>query len=130
MAAVRRGGEQEEDIMMTPGSSGESDSVCTTDTIDSDKIVAAPDGGWGWVVVFAAFMCAFVIDGVTNSFGVFYVEFLDYFQADKAVTALAGSLVCGCFLTFGMLDIQLEPNCTPQSLLIGLPSFCASRSFS
>ncbi|XP_064601087.1 uncharacterized protein LOC135467252 [Liolophura sinensis] len=125
MAANRKRGGREEDRMMTSGPSGESDSICSTDTIQSDKIVEPPDGGWGWVIVFAAFMCAFIIDGVTNSFGVFYVEFLDYFQADKAVTALAGSLICGCFLTFGMTDVQLAPDCTAQSMMIILSSFFA-----
>ena len=23
-----------------------------------------PDGGWGWVVCFASFMCNFIIDGI------------------------------------------------------------------
>ncbi|XP_064621707.1 uncharacterized protein LOC135484296 isoform X2 [Lineus longissimus] len=39
----------------------------------------APDGGWGWVVVFGSFVVYFIADGCVYSFGVFYDELLDYF---------------------------------------------------
>lgn len=52
----------------------------------------APDGGWGWVVVFAAFMINLIADGITFSFGVIFVEFLNYFGEGKAKTAWIGSL--------------------------------------
>lgn len=42
-----------------------------------------PDGGWGWVVCFASFMVNLIADGVTFSFGVLYVELLDYFGEGK-----------------------------------------------
>lgn len=51
-----------------------------------------PDGGWGWVVVFASFMVNLIADGITFSFGVIYVEFLNYFNEGKAKTAWIGSL--------------------------------------
>ncbi|XP_067136610.1 monocarboxylate transporter 9-like isoform X1 [Centruroides vittatus] len=51
-----------------------------------------PDGGWGWVVVFASFMVSFVADGITHSFGLLFVEFFDFFGASKSTTAWAGSL--------------------------------------
>ncbi|GAB0097411.1 MFS domain-containing protein [Sergentomyia squamirostris] len=52
----------------------------------------APDGGWGWVVVAAAFMVNLIADGITFSFGVIFVEFLAYFREGKAKTAWIGSL--------------------------------------
>lgn len=52
----------------------------------------APDGGWGWVVVFAAFMVNLIADGITFSFGVIFVEFLHYFGEGKSKTAWIGSL--------------------------------------
>lgn len=51
-----------------------------------------PDGGWGWVVVFASFIINLIADGITFSFGVIYVEFLAYFGEGKGKTAWIGSL--------------------------------------
>lgn len=51
-----------------------------------------PDGGWGWVVVAASFMVNLIADGITFSFGVIYVEFLNYFGGGKSKTAWIGSL--------------------------------------
>ncbi|XP_076169989.1 monocarboxylate transporter 9 [Ptiloglossa arizonensis] len=53
---------------------------------------APPDGGWGWVVVAASFMVNLIADGITFSFGVIYVEFLNYFGEGKSKTAWIGSL--------------------------------------
>ncbi|XP_070534510.1 monocarboxylate transporter 12-like isoform X2 [Ptychodera flava] len=46
-----------------------------------------PDGGWGWVIVFASFLGFFISAGLLNSFSVIYVAFLDAFKESKAVTA-------------------------------------------
>lgn len=51
-----------------------------------------PDGGWGWVVVAAAFMVNLIADGITFSFGVIFVEFLKYFGEGKGATSWIGSL--------------------------------------
>ena len=51
-----------------------------------------PDGGWGWVVVAAAFMVNLIADGITFSFGVIFHEFLEYFGETKATTSWIGSL--------------------------------------
>lgn len=60
-----------------------------------------PDGGWGWVVVAASLLCNILVDGVCFTFGIFYVEFLDYFGESKAKTAWVGSLVPGMYLAAG-----------------------------
>lgn len=77
-------------------SSGSSSSSSSSEEDNSslDRFAEArpPDGGWGWVVVFAAFMVNMFSDGVTFSFGVIYVEFLNYFGEGKAKTAWIGSL--------------------------------------
>ncbi|XP_052869576.1 uncharacterized protein LOC128275200 [Anopheles cruzii] len=65
-----------------------------------------PDGGWGWVVVFASFMVNLIADGVTFSFGVMYIELLSYFGEGKGKTAWVGSLfmamplLCGPVASF------------------------------
>lgn len=60
-----------------------------------------PDGGWGWVVVIASFFCNLIVDGVCYTFGIFYGELLDYFQASKGQTALVGSMLPGMYLIVG-----------------------------
>ena len=67
----------------------------------SNYIPTPPDGGWGWVVVFASFINHVIVDGITFTFGMFYMEFLDYFGASKGKTALVGSLLAGFYLMSG-----------------------------
>ena len=59
------------------------------------RSIEPPDGGWGWVVVLASFLTFVVVDGISYSFGILYVELLDYFNATKSETSWIGSLVVG-----------------------------------
>ena len=34
------------------------------DVVPVLELPAPPDGGWGWVIVFASFMCNLIIDGI------------------------------------------------------------------
>ncbi len=77
------------------------DSTTSTDSF-SKYIPTPPDGGWGWVVVFASFVNHVVVDGITFTFGVFYMEFLEFFGESKGKTALVGSLLAGFYLLTGM----------------------------
>jgi hypothetical protein len=47
----------------------------------------APDGGWGWVIVFASFLVNMIADGVTFSVGVMFVDFQKEFEHSKFRTA-------------------------------------------
>lgn len=38
-----------------------------------------PDGGWGWVLVGALFVCNSLVFGLMRSSGIFFVEFVQYF---------------------------------------------------
>lgn len=51
-----------------------------------------PDGGWGWMVVFAAFIINAISEGISFSFGLLYSEFLVEFKASKSTTSWIGSL--------------------------------------
>lgn len=62
------------------------------------------DGGWGWWVVFASFMIHIVTDGVTYTLGLFYVEWLDYFQSGKAETSWIASILVGVTLCSGPIS--------------------------
>lgn len=74
-------------ISTTSSSSSEDNS-----SLDQLSEARPPDGGWGWVVVAAAFMVNLIADGITFSFGVIYHEFLIYFGEGKATTSWIGSL--------------------------------------
>lgn len=77
----------------TPTGSILSSSDSSSSSSEEESLVpVAPDGGWGWVVVFASFMVNLIADGVTLSFGVIFVEFLNYFEESKGKTAWIGSL--------------------------------------
>lgn len=74
----------------TSGSSSCSSSCSSSE--DSITLPTPPDGGWGWVVVLGSFLVHIIADGCAFSFGVFYVELLDYFKESKGKTAWVGSL--------------------------------------
>lgn len=67
------------------------------------KPIPPPDGGWGWMVVLGSFLIHVIADGIVYSFGIFYIEFLDYYKGGKGETAWVGSLVPGVTLSVGPL---------------------------
>nr|XP_056719599.1 monocarboxylate transporter 13-like [Euleptes europaea] len=52
----------------------------------------APDGGWGWMVVLAGFVQTALVFGMIRSFGVFFVEFVEYFRAPSSTVSWIMSL--------------------------------------
>lgn len=74
------------------GSTSSSSDSSSSDDVSQFAEANPPDGGYGWVVVFASFMVNLIADGITFSFGVIYVELLNYFGEGKAKTAWIGSL--------------------------------------
>lgn len=77
--------------------SGES----TVSTDSGRHIPTPPDGGWGWLVVIASFVNHIIVDGISYTFSVFYLVFLDYFKESTGKTALVGSLLTGFYLLTG-----------------------------
>ncbi|KOX72879.1 Monocarboxylate transporter 12 [Melipona quadrifasciata] len=63
-----------------------------------------PDGGWGCIVVLASFLIHVIADGVTYSFGVFYLELLYYFEEGKGATAWIASILVGVTLCSGPIS--------------------------
>ncbi|KPJ03688.1 Monocarboxylate transporter 12 [Papilio xuthus] len=80
--------------------SGSSSSSSSDDEELSIAEARPPDGGWGWVVVFASFMVNLIADGISFSFGVFYPHFLEYFGEGKGKTAL----IAGIFMAMPLLS--------------------------
>ena len=61
----------------------------------------APDGGWGWVVTFSAFMVGVILDGISFSFGIFFKDLLNHFKASKSLTSWIISVFNGTYLGLG-----------------------------
>lgn len=97
---------QNEDCPSSPLSSSDSSSGSSSDE-DEFSECQAPDGGWGWVVVFASFMINMIADGITFSFGIFNVEFLKYFGDSKGKTAWIGSIFMASPLLSGPIASYL-----------------------
>lgn len=91
-------------------------STSTTSTAISKKKSEAltyqrpPDGGWGWMVVFASFIINLIADGVSLSFGVIFVELVEYFNESKSKTAWVGSLFLSIPLLTGPVASALVDN--------------------
>lgn len=54
-----------------------------------------PDGGWGWIVVVAAFFVHMVTEGVIVSFGIFIEDLVHEFQESMSATSWVGSFSYG-----------------------------------
>lgn len=96
-----RGGGGEEGVRLTeddlsPGEDADGLSYC-----ELHDIPPPPDGGYGWVIVFASFMCNMIVDGIAYTFGVFLGEFVNYYGEGKGKTAWVGSLLSGMYLSAG-----------------------------
>ncbi|XP_035432906.2 monocarboxylate transporter 14 [Spodoptera frugiperda] len=90
---------------------------------DKDK-VKIPDGGWGWVVVMSSFIISMIADGISFSFGLLYIEFLEEFEASKSTTAWIGSLFIAVPLLSGPVMSALVDRygCRSMTILGGLIS--------
>lgn len=62
-------------------------------------IVVPPDGGWGWVIVAAAFLNNMISDGIVYTFGIFLEDISNTFQVTVGNVTMVGSLV-SCFYYF------------------------------
>ena len=60
-----------------------------------------PDGGFGWVIVAASFLCNLIVDGIAYTFGIFFGDFVRYYDAPKGKVAWVGSLLSGFYLSVG-----------------------------
>ena len=77
------------------------DAAITKPPLEDPDLPVPPDGGWGWLVVFASMFVNIIVDGVCFSFGIMYVELLEYFGESRGKTAWIGSLIPGMYLGTG-----------------------------
>ncbi|CAG2170221.1 unnamed protein product [Oppiella nova] len=64
-------------------------------------VAIAPDGGWGWVVVFGCFMISLINDGFFYTTGLFYAKFLTEYHESEAITSLFNSIMMGIYFCSG-----------------------------
>lgn len=64
-------------------------------------VVVPPDGGFAWVIVAAAFVNNFLIDGIVYSFGLLLAGMADKLRVSLAQVALIGSVQVGVFYLSG-----------------------------
>lgn len=64
------------------------------------------DGGWGWMVVFSAFITYVLVDGIKYSFGIILIELLDTFKRSHSETSLILSLQLGGYLITGKSKLK------------------------
>jgi len=62
---------------------------------------APPDGGWGWVVMIASFLCCLVLDGIAYVFGVFLNPLMEKYEVDNATMSGVGSVLSGTIQLVG-----------------------------
>lgn len=64
------------------------------------------DGGYGWVIVLASFLCNMIVDGIAYSFGVFLDPFAKFYNESPGNIAWVGSLLSGMYLTAGKKKLR------------------------
>merc|ERR1719315_691527 len=67
-----------------------------TSTLDG-AFPSPPDGGWGWVVVAASFLCLCVLDGISYTFGIFLAPLMEDMDCGRGGTSAAGSFQIGVY---------------------------------
>ncbi|GIX85193.1 monocarboxylate transporter 9 [Caerostris extrusa] len=71
---------------------------------DPEELAHIPeplDGGFGWVIVAASFLCNLIVDGIAYTFGIFFSEFVRHYNVPKGKVAWVGSLMSGFYLSVG-----------------------------
>lgn len=68
---------------------------------DHNDLPPPPDGGYGWVIVVASFMCNMVVDGISYTFGIFLPEIVKEYEETKGNVAWVGSILTGMTMCAG-----------------------------
>ncbi|BFF98537.1 monocarboxylate transporter 3 [Drosophila madeirensis] len=85
----------------TPEDDNDEENEDEDDESEYGELPPPPDGGYGWVICFASFMCNMIVDGIAYTFGIFLEEFVAYFHEGKGTVAWVGSLLSGVYLSAG-----------------------------
>ena len=88
-----------------------------------------PDGGWGWVICCATFLCNFVVGGTYYSFGIMLPHLIEEFKSDHVTISMIGSVLYGVTQLVGVFVAGFIDICGCRSLCIG-GAFFGAISFS
>lgn len=86
--------------------------------VEAQLVPHAPDGGYGWIIVLAAFLSNFVVDGISTAFSEFKQSYKDRYGASDAMTSLIGSLIIGSYLLVGPIVGGLCNKYEPRYVVI------------
>ena len=78
------------------------DKEITEEEDDDEYVIVAPDGGYGWIVTVASFLCILISDGILFSFGLILSELERVFNEPVAKVAWIFSIVNGISLMSGL----------------------------
>ncbi|XP_044259095.1 monocarboxylate transporter 8-like [Tribolium madens] len=93
--------------MQSTASSYKSSFKLNEDEYIDTYITIPPDGGWGWIVVFASFLCNFVADGALYTFGIFLGDISKTYKSKASTIALGNSLMTGFYYMSGPITCAL-----------------------
>jgi len=74
---------------------------------EDEETEHSPEGGWGWVVVFASFLCNLVLDGISYSFGMFLTPLVSDLHSSSVSIATVGSVQAATYLLLGPVVARL-----------------------
>ncbi|CAB3252213.1 unnamed protein product [Arctia plantaginis] len=124
--------EQEEDSLLTLSSVTARPLLAASRKLrpppdSSAESLAPPDGGYGWVVVFGAFMVQFWVAGLFKSYGVLYVEIMETFpdSSESVASWIPAALSTLCLALAPLSSALCEKySCRLVVFIGGL--FCAT----
>ncbi|CAG4980554.1 unnamed protein product [Parnassius apollo] len=123
--------EQEEDSLLTLSSVTARPLLAASRKLrprpDSTDIPCPTDGGYGWVVVFGAFMVQFWVAGLFKSYGVLYVEIMETFpdSSESVASWIPAALSTLCLALAPLSSALCEKySCRLVVFIGGL--FCAT----
>ena len=73
----------------------------TTKIKGPKSIIVPPDGGYGWMIVFAATFLRFIASSSVITLGLYMVEWIEYFQKSKTELFWIGSAQLGIIVVAG-----------------------------
>ena len=87
----------------------------------------APDGGWGWVVCFACFLCTMITDGIAYSFGILLNDLVTHYDSNVGTISWVGSLLPGLYMGSGPIvgGLVNKFGCRPVCISGGIVSCLA-----
>jgi len=88
-------------------------------TKSEDAKNPAPDGGYGWVVLFGSFLISFILDGVMYSFGLIYNEIKSFYQAPDEIANLIISFNTGFLFCSGPIVAGLANQFGCRTVVMG-----------